>query len=607
MPCIAAAIALAITALLVTVVFVAINVPSSHTFKLVYTPFIAIAASTITLWISSQIRHLFLVRLDAVLCLHGRPIDRLNSRWRAVLGVSAIGEKLRKHHAVTSVFIVGGLISASINAGLALSIATKSIVYSSSIPDGLVYDCVKYADATTSLDAKYQWKRLDGKYFCVWPNLGTCPPRYAVALMNNINTQNPDEFAYADQGVAVDRSAIGAPYTIYSSNPTISPNLSLALVQHGEDLLEITHCVPVMSSNPVSCRTGGSIVLNSSTGAINVSSEYCYENNPIKTGPPAMSMGICMHDEIGQATMVLGGIGGYAVELAYSIGDRTIQNDTRNDSISYAVTCEVDTRSVIQYRAVKLSMQGRNGFNGSFARALTSVGPCPSPPSPNVISEVYIGVAAMASWQVLYQGWGYDGYFEAISEKALDSVNLGDAGVPRNLPFAFPGSKSGLEDVLGLNAGLVLSQLNSNTTTVEGIATIRFSRVGSASRFTLIYALPSLISFVALAWLILTTPALDHRLRSTQLEELKLYLWLCYSQPVRNSAVQCVQVLFATRIFVWTHFFSVSLRIFSSSAYFLFFSTYFILLFNLHIFQNIFAHVLGKFFGSCSYAWSLKK
>jgi hypothetical protein len=239
---------------------------------------------------------------------------------------------------------------------------------------------------------------------------------------------------------------------------------------------------------------------------------------------PAMSAGICMHDDIGQATIVMGGYGGYAVELAYSIGDRTIKNDTQDNNFSYAVTCEVDTRNVIHYRAIKLSMQGRNGINGSFARALTSVGPCLSPPSPSVISEVYKGVAAMASWQVLYQGWGYDGYFEAISETALGSGGLGTAGVPRDPPFAFPGSKSALEDVLGLNAALVLSRLNSNTTTVGGNAAVRFSRVGSASHLTLFYALPPLISFVALAWLILTTPALDHMmLRSTQLEDLNSY------------------------------------------------------------------------------------
>ena len=541
-PCIAAATALTITVLLVTVVFVAITVPSSHTFKLVYTPFIAIVASVITIWISSQIRHLFLIRLDAALSKHGKPIDRLNSRWRAVLGVSTIGEKLKKHYAVTLVFIVGGLISASINAGLALSIATKTTAHSSSIPDGLAYECAKNipdvntTDADQPLETQYLWKTLDGNYFRVWPNLGTCPPRYAVALMNNINTQNSDEFAYEDLGVAVDRSAIGAPYTIYSSNPTISPNLSLALAQHGEDLLEIIQCVPVMTSNPVSCRTGGSVIPTlSRTGnvingyssqivGINVISGKCSQFAPINGAASgnAMSMAICMHDEIGQATIVLGGFRGFAVELAYSIGDRTIPNNTQNDSFSYVVTCELDTRSVIQYRAVKLSMQG--GINGSFARALTSVGPCPSPPSPGVISNVYIGVAAMASWQVVAQNWEYDGYFEAISEKALDSGGLGTAGVPRNPPFAFPESKSGLEDVLGLNAGLVLSRLNSNTTTVEGVATIRFSRVGSASRFTLFYALPSLISFVALAWLILTTPALDHRLRSIQLEDLKLYL-----------------------------------------------------------------------------------
>ena len=143
-PCIAAAAALAITVLLVTVVFVAITVPSSRIFKLVYTPFIAIVASTITISISFQIQHLFLIRLDFALSKHRLPIDRLNSWWRVVLRVSTTGEKLEKHHAVTLAFIVASLISASINAGLALSIATKSIPYSSSIPDGLVYECAEY-------------------------------------------------------------------------------------------------------------------------------------------------------------------------------------------------------------------------------------------------------------------------------------------------------------------------------------------------------------------------------------------------------------------------------------------------------------------------------
>jgi hypothetical protein len=530
MQCIAAALALAITALLVTVVFVAVTAPSSPKFKQVYSPLVAIAATLITLWISSQIQYLFLVRVDIALSRRNKPIEKLNSWWRAVLKVSTIGEQFKKHRAINLAFIGAGLISASINAGLSLSNATKSIHYFSSIPDGLVYDCAEYiadvgnTDAGAPLTAQYLWQAPNGSYFRVWPNVGTCPPRYAVELMNNINIQDPDSFAYGDLGVAVDRSAIGAPYTLYSPNPAISPYLSLALAQHGENLLEITQCVPVMTSNPVSCQTGGTFSRTPTT--MFVSGGNCSDHGPVNvdSSSPAMSMGICMHDDVGQATIVLGANGGYAIDLAHSIGDQTIRNDTQDNTVTYAVTCQVDTRSAIQYRAVKLVTQGRNGINGSFARALTSVGLCQSP-SLGIISDVYHGVAAMAGWQVVYQNWGYDGYFEAISETALGSAGIKGAGIPRSPPFAFLESKSALEDVLGLNSALVLSRLNSNTTTVGGRATVRFVRVGGGSRLALLYALPPFISLLTLAWLIVTTPALDHdELRPIQLEQLRSYL-----------------------------------------------------------------------------------
>jgi hypothetical protein len=45
---------------------------------------------------------------------------------------------------------------------------------------------------------------------------------FALFLSKNINTINPNDYAYADLGVAVEPRAIGAPIAIYSFQPNVS-------------------------------------------------------------------------------------------------------------------------------------------------------------------------------------------------------------------------------------------------------------------------------------------------------------------------------------------------------------------------------------------------
>jgi hypothetical protein len=331
-----------------------------------------------------------------------------------------------------------------------------------------------------------------------------------VTLAANININNPNTFAYADMGVAVHSSAIGTPITVYSSQLETAPDFNALFGVYGPNIVNTTQCVPVMRRNPISCRTGGTVTVDTSSqqvSAVSADGRCMYTASFLLsvTKNSVMVKKMCPYDDIGQGTIVIGGTMAYGNNLARSIGDMSAAGDT--SLATYAVTCKVDTRDVFEYRTVTLGLQNSNTTQSSYARSLTGQEPCSpgSPESPS-IGDVLFATSAAANWQLLVQNDGIDGWFDTICQLTLCDTTS------RTPPWAFSNSVNGLEDALGLTAALVasrnaiyVSKINSSTIDVNGTVVVIASRVGGGRTVALVFAIPPTVAAAILLYLMITT------------------------------------------------------------------------------------------------------
>jgi len=72
----------------------------------------------------------------------------------------------------------------------------------------------------SSVSCTIDWKLNNRSLFCSWAWHGGSPQHRAFKLMGSINANSPDVYAYADLGVAIHSSAIGAPLTLYDAQRT---------------------------------------------------------------------------------------------------------------------------------------------------------------------------------------------------------------------------------------------------------------------------------------------------------------------------------------------------------------------------------------------------
>jgi hypothetical protein len=75
---------------------------------------------------------------------------------------------------------------------------------------------------------------------------------------------NSDDPVYVESRVAVERTAIGASSTIFTG--AAFGNVSS---QYGQNLVSLSQCVPVMTSNPVQCQKSGNVTALTNEGAPN--------------------------------------------------------------------------------------------------------------------------------------------------------------------------------------------------------------------------------------------------------------------------------------------------------------------------------------------------
>jgi hypothetical protein len=481
----------------------------TSTQHIIYIALTTVLATLITTVISSQLQGLFLLRLDHQLqqsaishdSIPATKLEVLNRRWRTVLGIGSLLEALR-NMPIKVTYVVAGLVTSAITAGLAPTVTNRVFRYNPTIPLGPNEQCVSTVYNLTD-HSDYSWNLGNGSSLFIPAAMGWCPTRDAVILTGNINSISPNAFAYADLGVTVQSSAIGAPISIYSPSQSDAPELQTLLEIYGSNIVNTTQCVPVMQKNPISCHNGGTVSVDRYTSTIAAESDdrlcsynITQLNNPA-TSSGSMIMKMCTHGEVGQGTMVLGAVSEFAKSLAGSIGDADFFNSP--NSSSYVITCEVDTRDVYTYKMVTLEMQFTNTAESSYARALTAQGPCT--PQTWTIGVDLIATSAAANWQLLSQNDGINGWFDT-----LNYITRG-SGPLRAAPWAFNNSANALEDALGLISALVASRIQSTPVVLNGSALIMATRVGGGGYSVLVFAVPPAAAAIILAYLLITTPS----------------------------------------------------------------------------------------------------
>jgi hypothetical protein len=249
------------------------------------------------------------------------------------------------------------------------------------------------------------------------------PPDTLSFLSGNINTVSPTAYTYSDIGVIVQPSAIRAPVIIYSSQPNVSQALNNLLSQHGTYLFNTTQYMPVMYKNPIQCRPGGILTIDSNNNQLvaTLADRHCtrtieYPFFNVATDNIMLNF-MCTasgNDSIGRGTMVSSGTAAYGGLLASGINDRSGDPNPMPPHYTCVVTCMVNTLDVFTYRTVTLDLQGlAHVSQSSYGRVLSSSGQACTPVA-LVISNFFYGTAAAANWRLLSQNIGADGYFDIL-------------------------------------------------------------------------------------------------------------------------------------------------------------------------------------------------
>lgn len=509
----------------------------TETKRQIYVQGTTVLATILTTFIISQAQGLFLRDFDNQLhaiTQHQQSetsLKRLSKKWRSILRVSSMAETWTRWSrlGIFSTYFLMGLMTAAMVTSLSPTIASRTEHYPQTVfngrsrlieSDGNCDYIIPIENATRVIDQDYWWDLGNGSAFWMPANIGACPTRYAQLLVGNVNGLDAASFAYADSGVAVHRSAIGAPITVYSPHPGLAPELNTTLTTYRSHALTTKQCVPVMKHNPITCRPGGSVSLTNTSFTAHSDDGRCvYTRSFLGRNPrdrQTMVKHMCPHGEPGQGTMVIAACGGYAHWLAVGINDtaHAPSTDRPPPEATYAITCTVDARDVYEHRIVQLDLRASDGEGGArYTRFLSSPGAEPERCQGPEMDRSRVATVAAANWQTLFQNDGLDGWFDLVWE-----ATGGHYG--RKETFGFGNSVNALEDVLGLVAAMVGARFNgSERYSVDTVVEVEATRVGSESLLVLLWVIPPLFAAGLMVSLLAVTE--NQRFRSVELEDLK--------------------------------------------------------------------------------------
>lgn len=475
--------------------------------RTVYTAIVTLIATIVTAVVLDGVRRLYLFRVDDQLAQYPRsPLSqqkRLDQRWQTILGIGSISTRLQ-NPSVETVLLLGALVTTCITSGFTATSATRVEPYAPKIPSSDPYVFARpWENGTRPTWGLMYWTLDNGSLYDAWVFHGGSPQHKAFELMNGININDPTLYAYSDDGVAIQSSAIGAPITAY--NPEHAGyGLQAIMSRFERNINTVSACVPVMVRNPAKCVPGGILSWPDDGSIMKVTaSDGSCPRTVNTTKPPdefiAIISRICNVGQVGQSKVVFGASNGnYAQWLATAVGEDIGPSYAGQ---TYAVECDLDARDAFEYRNATLQISPRTTSsnpgtqNLAFTRVLSANEPC-TPPSNLPVAEALAATVAMGPYFPVYEITA-TGWFQSLVNVISSTGDYGHS--PKNSirgpPFAFNDSQNALEDVLGLVGALAGSRAVLNMSLVEstGSAEVVFMRVGSGKTFAIVFAMVPLL------------------------------------------------------------------------------------------------------------------
>lgn len=477
---------------------------------------VAIAATLYTMFVTGRIRHAFIRSLEYSLCnittdesgkLDPRELKRLERLWRAILRIDVLNDWIT-HLPSCWIFLrylVAGLLTASIITTFTPRGALNYITYDLLVP-GTSFPSLSEAVPSWEMPCSFLWTPTDivprnafywslpnGSVFAA-PIVGApCPSAKVIPLIEGINTRDPDDYAYVDSGIAVQRSAMGVSRNLFTSVP-----FSDLFTRYGPSLNSTTQCVPVMTSNPIQCTRDDAAKLTyiddfhlNLTVAVdfpdlrmfdyntrNLSRDNVMANTIGPMADPAYPIGYTWMEFSGY-TGDPHAISSPANELAMMMGEPNHETIGLTQNSTYAVQCIMDPSNSFEYRYVTLLLnyapaKSNNNHTTSgpsqlgYTRSLIGGEKCT--PAQESVGWPHFAAASTSMEKLVRENNGRDYYFNTVQRIASRWGRIGP-------PFAFPNSRNALEDALGVVAALAVSTMaageeeNDGSIIPEAVAT----------------------------------------------------------------------------------------------------------------------------------------
>ncbi|KAK6535907.1 hypothetical protein TWF281_000158 [Arthrobotrys megalospora] len=487
--------------------------------------------TAITAFMSRQIR---LQWIHYIEIRRLRKSDTLQSSRRIenLLGVGSYSDHFY-YWGTTFTLLFASLSTAAVVAALTPSIGFKTFGTTVQLTPGAL-NCT-----TTSVDPvpdAISWRLENGTFINFRAKGNTCLANPAFSIVNTISNSaiDKDGYAYAVSGVGVTRSSIGVPYDAHNGPAGFDKVFwETGMTQQDRNILQdSTQCLPVFIANPAKCRRAGKIITGKNNITIQLD-ENCSASTPVfgadLTSDGASASGFCVDGKsLGKITYLIGSINSHAGLLAAAISDFPAVNTK-----SYSVACDVDIVSAVGFRDTTISRNykpphessiNRENSNLNTLAEYTITSPSKERASSSCSNTSYVpiwnpdnkpgvvltpgalavgaGAACPLFTQNRYNNGWWDTLHRAVKDRGPSSYAFGD-------------SKNALEDVLGLVVGVSVGQyIGSAQPPIStrdapmvinrgGSARVLGYRIGSGSRWGLIFIAPHVWVVVVLSFLLI--------------------------------------------------------------------------------------------------------